>query len=135
MMMMTDSDSPDTPTSLRPTRAISWSYSCDGKLNDTPTVARRSSRGCRRGCRCQFRRRGMRATSCYSCRYCAYKNWASAWKLFCGLAEWVAIFGQTLGVPPPMLLESPLNRITLSLTLSLTLTLTILIVWPKISTA
>ena len=38
----------------RPTRAISWSYSC-GKLNDTPTFSRRSSRGCR--CRC----RGMRA--------------------------------------------------------------------------
>jgi len=52
----TDSDSPDTPTFLRPTRAISWSYSC-GKLNDTPTFSQRSSRGCRLGCRC--RRRGM----------------------------------------------------------------------------
>ena len=52
----TDSNSPDTPTSLRPTRAISWSYSC-GKLNDTPTF----SRGCRRRCRCRCRRRGMRA--------------------------------------------------------------------------
>jgi len=47
-----------TPTSsrgtspTRPTRAISLSYSC-GKLNDTPTFSRRSSRGCRR--------RGMRA--------------------------------------------------------------------------
>jgi len=30
---------PDTPTSLRPTRAIFWSYSC-GKLNDTPTFSR-----------------------------------------------------------------------------------------------
>ena len=36
------------------TRAISSSYSC-GKLNDTPTFSRRSSRGCRRRCR----RRGM----------------------------------------------------------------------------
>jgi len=54
----TDSDSPDTPTSLRPTRAISWSYSCS-KLNDTPTFTRQSSRGCRRGCWC--RRRGMRS--------------------------------------------------------------------------
>jgi len=49
-----------TPTSLRgssptrPARAISWSYSY-GKLNDTPTFSRRSSRGCR----CW--RRGMRA--------------------------------------------------------------------------
>jgi len=50
-----------TPTSsregsspTRPTRVISWSYSC-GKLNDTPTFSQRSSRGCR--CRC----RGMRA--------------------------------------------------------------------------
>jgi len=49
-----DADSPDTPTCLRPTRAISRSYSC-GKLNDTPTFSRRFSRGCR--CRC----RGMRA--------------------------------------------------------------------------
>jgi len=48
----TDSDSPDMPTSLRPTRAISWSYSC-GKLNgdvarhaDTlaTTLARMSAR-------------------------------------------------------------------------------------------
>jgi len=46
----------------RPTRAISWSYSC-GKLNDTPTFSRRSSRGYRRGCRCRCpcRRRGMPA--------------------------------------------------------------------------
>ena len=59
-----------TPTSLRgssptrPTRAISWSYSC-GKLNvcDTPTFSRRSSRECRQGCRCRYlrRRRGMPA--------------------------------------------------------------------------
>ena len=42
----------------RPTRAISWSYSY-GKLNDTPTFSRRSSPGCRQGCRC--RRHGMRA--------------------------------------------------------------------------
>jgi len=32
----TDSDSSDMPTSLRPTSAIYWSYSC-GKLNDMPT--------------------------------------------------------------------------------------------------
>ena len=46
----------------RPTRAISWSYSC-GKMNNTPTFSRRSSRGCRRGCRCRCRcrRRGIRA--------------------------------------------------------------------------
>jgi len=36
--------------------AISWSYSC-GKLNDTPTFSRLSSRGCR----CWCWRRGMRA--------------------------------------------------------------------------
>jgi len=47
---------PTLPTSLRPTRAVSRSYSCS-KLNDTLT--RRSSRGCRRGCRC--RHRGIRA--------------------------------------------------------------------------
>jgi len=32
-----------------------------GKLNDTPTFSRRSSRGCRRGCQCRCRRRGMPA--------------------------------------------------------------------------
>ena len=46
----------------RPTRAISCSYSY-GKQNDTPTLSRRSSRVCRRGCRCpsRCRRRGTRA--------------------------------------------------------------------------
>jgi len=42
----------------RPTRAISWSYSC-GKLNNTPSFSLRSSRGCR--CRCPYRRRAMPA--------------------------------------------------------------------------
>jgi len=56
----TDSDSSDTPSSLRQIRAISWSYFC-GKLNDTPTFSRRASRGCRQGCRCRCRRREVRA--------------------------------------------------------------------------
>ena len=43
---------------------LTASYSC-GKLNDTPTFSRRSSRGCRRGsrcrcsCPCPCRRRGI----------------------------------------------------------------------------
>jgi len=54
----------------RPTRAISWSYSC-GKLNDTPIFSRRSSRGCRRGCPCRCRRRGMPAL--------VYMAWICVW--------------------------------------------------------
>jgi len=60
----------------RPTRAISLSYSF-GKLNDTPTFSRRSSRGCRR--------RGMPALLIELCDgvysiYCpvAYLYWRSA---------------------------------------------------------
>ena len=44
----------------RPTRAIEVIHDC-GKLNDTPTFSRRSSRSCRRGCRCRCWRRGMLA--------------------------------------------------------------------------
>jgi len=49
----------------RPTRAIFWSYSY-GKLNDTPTFSRRSSRECQRECRCRCRRRGIPALYCTS---------------------------------------------------------------------